>query len=167
MGYGTIDSRGLEVFDKVKVGHIDLGARLHLADGRRRWVPYGDLALTFWRVTDVLKNGEWTSTDFTSRPTVSVGGGLAIYLSEAWALDVNLKAGKGRFKDVPVDDIPTGGTSGHPGTLLDLDAASIRLGGRCLVVVVTSESQRAGSIAGSARAISSGTCPPPTVSSAG
>ena len=128
MGYGTIDSRGLAAFDKVKFGHVDLGARLHLAAGRRRWVPYGDLALTLWLVTDVLENGEWTSTDFTSRPTLTVGGGLAIYLSEAWALDVNFKAGKGRFEDVPADNIPTGGTSGHPGTLLGLDATSVRLG---------------------------------------
>ena len=128
MGYGTIDSHGIEAFDKVKFGHIDLGARLHLAADRRRWIPYGDLALTLWLVTDVLENGEWTSTDFTSRPTLTVGGGLALYLSEAWALDVNIKAGKGRFQDVPGDNIPRGGTSGHPGTLPDLDAASVRLG---------------------------------------
>ncbi|MCY4638095.1 MAG: outer membrane beta-barrel protein [Acidobacteria bacterium] len=128
MGYGTIDSHGIEAFDKVKLGHVDIGARLHLAAGRRRWIPYGDLALTFWLLTDVLENGEWTSTDFTSRPTPSVGGGLAIYLSEAWALDVNIKAGKGRFQDVPVDSIPKGGTSRHLGSLLDLDAASVRVG---------------------------------------
>ena len=128
LGYGTIDSPGIGAFDKVKLGHVDLGARLHLSDGRRRWVPYGDLALTFWLVTDVLENGGWTSADFTSRPAFTAGGGLAVYLSEAWALDVNVKAGKGRFRDVPVDHVPTGGTSGHAGAQLDLDAASVRLG---------------------------------------
>lgn len=76
--------------------------RLRLADGRRRWVPYGDLALTYWPIRDVVKNGKRTGADFTSGPTASVGGGLAIYLSEKWAFDVSVRAGRGRFEDVPV-----------------------------------------------------------------
>ena len=123
--YADIRSRGLEAFDRLTFAHVDLGVRLHLAGGRRRWVPYGDLALTFWQVSDVLKNGERTH-DFTSMPTVSVGGGLAIYLSESLALDVNVKAATGRFRDVPAGHIPTGGTSRH-GRVLDLDAESVRL----------------------------------------
>ena len=128
MAYGTIDTRGLEAFDKVKFGHVDLGARLHLPNARRGWVPYGDLALTFWLVTDVLRDGEWTATDFTSRPTFSVGGGVAIYLSEAWALDVNVKAAKGTFRDFPVGSLPASGTGGRRGALSELDAVSVRLG---------------------------------------
>ena len=56
-----------------------------------------------------------------------VGGGLAIYLTESWALDVNVKAAKGRFRDVPVGNIPAGGTSRRSGTGLRLDAKSARL----------------------------------------
>ena len=126
--YADIRSRGLEAFDRMTFAHVDLGARLHLAGGRRRWVPYGDLALTFWQVSDVLKNGEETAADFTSMPTFGVGGGLAIYLSESWALDVNVKAARGTFRDVPVGNIRAGGTSRHSGTLFHLDAASTRLG---------------------------------------
>ena len=107
--------------------HVDLGVRLHLTGGGRRWVPFGDLALTFWQVSDVLENGERTTSDFTSMPTFSVGGGLAIYLTESWALDVNVKAAKGRFRDVPVGNIPAGGTSRRSGTGLRLDAKSARL----------------------------------------
>ena len=128
MAYGTIDTRGLEAFDKVKFGHVDIGARLHLPNARRRWVPYGDVALTFWLVTDVLRDGEWTATDFTSGPTFSVGGGVAIYLSDTWALDVNVKAGNGTFRDSPVGSLPAEAARGRPGTLLDLDATSVRLG---------------------------------------
>ena len=84
--------------------------------------------LTFWQVTDVAKNGKETAADFTSMPTFSAGGGLAIYLSESWALDVNVKAAKGTFRDVPVGHIAAGGTSRHSGALLQLDAASVRLG---------------------------------------
>ena len=124
--YADIESRGLEAFDRMTFEHVDLGVRLNLANGRRRWVPYGDLALTVWPVSDVLKNGKRT-TDFRSMPTFSVGGGLAIYLSEAWALDVNVKAGRGTFKDVPAGNIAAGGMSMHLGNPLDLDAASVRL----------------------------------------
>ena len=126
--YADIRSRGLEAFDRVTFAHVDLGVRLHLAGGRRRWVPYGDLALTFWQVSDVVENGEETAADFTSMPTFSVGGGVAIHLSESWALDVNVKAARGTFRDVPAGNIPIGGTSRHRGTPLHLDAASARLG---------------------------------------
>ena len=126
--YADIRSRGLEAFDRMTFAHVDLGVRLHLGGGRRRWVPYGDLALEFWHVNDVIKNGGETAADFTSRPTFSVGGGLAIYLSGSWALDVNVKAARGTFRDVPAGNIPAGGTSRHRGALLHLDAASTRFG---------------------------------------
>ena len=45
--YADIRSPRLEAFDRMTFSHVDLGARLHVATGRRRWVPYGDLALTF------------------------------------------------------------------------------------------------------------------------
>ena len=124
--YADIRSRGLEAFDRMTFSHVDLGTRLHVPHGRR-WVPYGDLALTFWQVSDVLKNGERTNTDFTSMPTISIGGGLAIYLSESWALDLNAKAAKGTFRNVTVVDVPAGVTGRRPATLLRLDAASARL----------------------------------------
>ena len=67
--YADIRSRGLEAFDRMTFAHVDLGVRLHLTGGGRRWVPFGDLALTFWQVSDVLENGERTTSDFTSMPT--------------------------------------------------------------------------------------------------
>ncbi len=126
VAYAAIESRGIEAFDEVTFGYVDLGARLHLAAGRRRWVPYGDVALTFWPVTDVIENDE-RAADFTGTPLLSVGGGLLIYLSEARALDVNVRAGKGTFEDVPGGDFPAHGARGRPGARLDLDAASVRL----------------------------------------
>ena len=126
--YADIESRGLEAFQKLTFAHVDVGVRLHLAADRHRWVPYGDLALTWWPVTDVLRDGEPTNTDFTSGPTLSMGGGFVVYLSETWALDVNVKAGKGRFADVPIGAARAGGTGGPSGVRSDLDAASIRLG---------------------------------------
>lgn len=126
MAYGNIESRGLDAFDNVTFGHLDLGVRLHLEDVRRRWVPYGDVALTVWPVRDVLRNGKRTA-GFTSAPVLSAGGGLAIYLSDSWALDVNLKAGRGTFKAAPAGNTPAGGPSRRSGTVPDLDARSVRL----------------------------------------
>ena len=121
-----VDVPEFDAFDKVTFGHIDLGVRLHLANSRRRWVPYGDLAVTLWPVSDVLKNGERTTTDFGGRANSSLGGGLAIYLSEAWALDVNVKRSTGGFKDVEVGNISGGGSSEHSHTFLDIWAESVR-----------------------------------------
>lgn len=126
--YADVRSRGLEAFDRVTFSHVDLGVRLHLPGGRRRWVPHGDLALTFWRVNDVVKDGEPTGAHFTSAPTLSVGGGLAVHLSESWAVDVNVKAARGAFRDVPVGGHSAGGTNRRSSAPLDLDAASARLG---------------------------------------
>ena len=121
-----VDVLEFDAFDKVTFGHLDLGMRLHLAHRRRRWVPYGDLAVTLWPVSDVLKNGERTTTDFSGRATSSLGGGLAIYLSEAWALDVNFKAGEGGFKDVEVSNLSGSETTEHSHTFLDIWAESAR-----------------------------------------
>ena len=109
--YADIRSRGLEAFDRLTLSHVDLGVRLHLA-GRRRWVPYGDVALTFWRISDVLRNGHPITADLTSAPTLGVGGGIAVYLSESWALDVNVRTSRSTLS----------------GGALPLDAASSRLG---------------------------------------
>lgn len=109
--YADIRGRGLEAFDRLTFSHVDLGVRLHVAD-RRRWVPYGDLALTFRRISDVLRHGHPTTIDVTSAPTLGVGGGIAIYLSDSWALDLNVKTARGTLS----------------GGALPLDAASSRLG---------------------------------------
>jgi len=126
VAYASIESRGREVFDTVTFGYVDLGVRLHLARGPRRWVPYGDLALTFWPVTDVIEDGE-RGADFTGMLPLGVGGGLLVYVSEARALDVNVKWGRGTFEDVPVGAVPPHGSRGRPNALFDLDAASVRL----------------------------------------
>ena len=78
-------------------------------------------------MSDVLENGERTTTDFNGRSNFSLGGGLAVHLSEAWALDVNFKWGMGGFKDVEVGNISAGGTIEHLHTFLGIEAASTRL----------------------------------------
>lgn len=96
----TLDIENFTAFQDVTVGHVDLGVRLHIASSRRRWVPYGDVALTS-RVMSVeaLANGEPVSADVTGG-ALTLGGGLAFYVSETWALDANLKWSTGEFTEV-------------------------------------------------------------------
>jgi hypothetical protein len=123
-----IDIREVAAFDTATFGHSDVGARLHLANGRRRWVPYGDFALTFWAATDVLKNGQRTTTDFQGRAgSFSAGGGVAFYMSETLALDVNIKRGKGGFRDVEIGNLIVGTSEQHVHTFVDIAATSTRL----------------------------------------
>ena len=103
-----------------------MALRLHLANGRRGWVPFGDIAMTFWPESDVLVNGEQTTSDFSSLPSFSLGGGLAFHLSEAWALEANVKSGQSLFKDVPVGNITDAGKRDRVHTFLDVDAESAR-----------------------------------------
>ena len=112
-------------FDDVTFGHVDFGVRLHLAGSHRWWVPYADVAVSFWPVTDVVANGKRTKTDFTGEPTLSIGGGLAMYLSESWVVDVNFKWATGRFTGVPVPNIAAGDIGWH--ALRNIDATSTRL----------------------------------------
>ena len=116
-----IDTPQLETLDGVtKSGHYDLGFRLHLPGGSRRWVPFGEVALTFWPVSRALENGERIANDFTGA-TMSLGGGVSVYVSEVLALDVSVKWGRGEFDNVPIGDITTGGLD-----ILDVDAESAR-----------------------------------------
>ena len=120
-----VDVRDFEWFDKVTFGHLDLGMRLHWPDSRRRWVPYGELTMTAWPTSDVLKNGEQTTTDFRGAAS-GLGGGVAIYLSEGLALDLNYKRARGVFKDIPVGNILDEGREQHAHRFLDLGAESRR-----------------------------------------
>ena len=121
-----VDVRDFDGFDKVTFGHADVGVKLHLANSDRRWVPYGDLAVTFWPVSDVLENGERTTTDFAGRSNFSLGGGLAIYLSETWAVDVNVKWGSGGFKDVEIGNLANAESEQHVHRFRGIEAESTR-----------------------------------------
>lgn len=129
LAYADIRSHRIEAFDRVSFGHVDLGMRLHRTAARRRWIPYIDVALTLWPLNDVVRGGARTGIDFTSRPMVSVGGGFVAHLSGSWALDLSAKAGRGRFRDIPVSGAAHGGGAGAPpDARLDLYASSVRIG---------------------------------------
>ena len=97
-----VDTPGFQAPDKVTLGHVDLGVRLHLPNDRH-WIPYVDPAWTL-RIVQLSRENVGRDTRDFSGPGFSLGGGLAVYLSDTWALDLNLKWGKGQFRRVPVGD---------------------------------------------------------------
>lgn len=114
-----LDIENFTQFQEVTVAHADLGVRLHLANSRRRLVPYGDLALTPRVVSaDVIENNEVRTAEFNGA-SFTVGGGLAVYLVEQWALDVNFKWSTGEFSEVDLGSIALQN--------LDIDSKSARI----------------------------------------
>ena len=106
-----------------EMGHLDLGARFHLANALRSWVPYLDVAVSGRGVSvaDATINGErqlGNSVEF-SGGAFTLGGGLAVYLSEQFAFDFGLKVSSGEFTDIAVGNVTVGG--------LDIDATSSRI----------------------------------------
>ena len=97
--------------------HYDLGARFHVADSRRRWVPYGEVAVGGRSVSAALIGGPSEEVRFDGA-TFSLGGGLNLYVSRSWALDANLSWSGGEFDEITVGNV----------TLLgqDVDAVSAR-----------------------------------------
>jgi len=115
----SLDIENFTQFDKITVGHVDLGVRLHLANSRRRFVPYGDLALTPRVVSaDVIDESETRTAKFNGA-SFSLGGGLAFYLAQQWALDLNAKWSTGEFSEVDLGSVALQN--------LDIDSQSARI----------------------------------------
>ena len=115
----SLDIENFTQFQKVTVGHADLGVRLHLANSRRRFIPYGDLALTPRVVSAEVVDGSEVRTAEFSGSSFTLGGGLAVYLAQQWALDLNFKWSTGEFSEVDLGSIALQN--------LDIDSKSARI----------------------------------------
>ncbi|MDP6418244.1 MAG: hypothetical protein QGG80_02110 [Candidatus Krumholzibacteria bacterium] len=118
--------RGFPEFDKVTFGHVDFGARIRLPYGGRRWKLYGDLSFSFWSMTDILLDGEQSTTDIVAVPHSDLGGGIEISLSKSWVLDLRFKSGFSTFKDAPLGNVLQAGNGNHSHAYRDINAESSR-----------------------------------------
>lgn len=105
-----------------ELGYADLGLRVHFADARRRWVPYAEGAVGTRAVSADLASGNGSQRVSFSGGTVTVGGGLNVYLSQNWALDTNVRWSKGDFSDVTIGDISVTGSA------VSADSARLKFG---------------------------------------
>ncbi len=110
--------------------HVDLGARFHFANTLRRWVPYLEAALSAraMRVGGADVDGEELIDNITrSGGALTLGAGMAVFLSEQFALDFGLDISSGEFTDISGDyRLLRGGRYTISG--LDIDATSSRFG---------------------------------------
>jgi hypothetical protein len=103
-----------------RLGHADLGVRYHFPGTERRWVPYAQAAFSYRAVTveDPTVDGTQRSEVELSGAALSLGGGLAVYISEAFSLDAQLLWTGGEFTTLRVDNVSVSG--------FDVDATSGR-----------------------------------------
>jgi hypothetical protein len=121
-----LDGAGVEVEGGLIDGfwtmaHLDVGARFHVADSTRSWVPYLQLAFTGRAVgVDDARFGNDLEADVSfSGAGLSGGVGLLVYLQEAFALDVQLMLSRGEFSEFTVEEVTVSN--------LAIDATSGRL----------------------------------------
>lgn len=103
-----------------RLGHADLGVRYHFANTERRWVPYAQAAFTFRAVSveDPSVDGAQRNEVELSGGGLTLGGGVAVYISEAFSLDAQLLWTGGEFTTLRVDNVSVSG--------FDVDATSGR-----------------------------------------
>jgi len=102
------------------LGHAEMGARFHLANSLRSWVPFLDVAVggRTARIEDVeALNQSWEDVN-VSGGAFTLGGGLYTYFSETLALEVGVKFSGGQFNEVDLGALSVEN--------LDIDAQSGR-----------------------------------------
>lgn len=100
------------------LGHADFGVRFHFANSLRSWVPYVSGAFSA-RAVSISDIGGNTGVDGSiSGGAFTFGGGIMIYPSQGFAIDISALASAGQFTTLTV-----GGTS-QAG--FDIDASSTR-----------------------------------------
>jgi hypothetical protein len=117
----SVDSEGSDEFQGTwALGHVDLGARFHLANTLRSWVPYLDVAVggRAAHVKDVEVNGQSLGNISFHGGSISFGGGIYAYFTQTFALDVGLKLSGGTFTQVDLGSVSLND--------LDIDATSTR-----------------------------------------
>jgi hypothetical protein len=116
----SVESEGSNEFRGTwSLAHTDLGARFHFASTLRSWVPYlvavGGRAAT---VSDATSNGAEVGDINFLGGSFSLGGGIYLYFTETFGLDVGLKLTGGEFDEVDLGPVIVDD--------LDIDASSSR-----------------------------------------
>lgn len=102
---------GGDIEGKWTMGHFDLGVRFNFANSLRSYVPFlqGALGYRAVSVTDPVFNNNPVEEVTFSGAGVTLGGGVDIYLSESWAIDLQLLWTGGEFTTLRVDNVSVSG----------------------------------------------------------
>lgn len=103
----TLDVSNGETAGNWTLGHADLGVRFHFANSLRSWVPYvqGGFSGRVVSLTDIPASNPLTGRDVSiSGTSVTFGGGVMIYPSQAFAVDLSVAVNGGQFTTLTVDN---------------------------------------------------------------
>ncbi len=103
------------------MAHADLGARFNFANSERTAVPYlvGAVSGRVVSVSDIPVTSPLSGNDVSfSGGSLTLGGGVMLYVSETLAFDLGLLFGGGKFTEITVDNTTQTG--------FDIDAQSRR-----------------------------------------
>jgi hypothetical protein len=115
-----VDITDPEVEGSYSVGIADIGVRLSFRQPEDRFIPYIVAALSAQRATaEVFFIPTVSSEIEISGPGFTLGGGFSHFLTEQFALDLNLLLTSGRFNEIQI-----GSVSAEIG---DLDSQAARL----------------------------------------
>ena len=93
------------------MGHFDVGARYNFANSLRKWIPFVEAALGYRAVsvTDPVVDNIPRNELSISGAGLTLGGGVDYYLSESWALDLQLLWTGGEFTTRRIDNVSVSG----------------------------------------------------------
>lgn len=103
------------------MAHADLGARFFFANSQRTAVPYlvGAVSGRIVSVSDIPATSPLSGNDVSfSGGSLTLGGGVMLYVNETLAFDLGLLFGGGKFTEITVDNTTQTG--------FDIDAQSRR-----------------------------------------
>lgn len=117
----TLDVDGGETAGTWTLGHGDLGLRFHFANSLRSWVPYvqGGFSGRVVSLSDIPAGNPLSGSEVSlSGTSLTFGGGVMIYPSQAFAVDLGVAVNGGQFTTITVDNTSQTG--------FDLDSTSTR-----------------------------------------
>lgn len=93
------------------MGHFDLGIRFNFANSLRSFVPFlqGTVGARAVGVSDPIVSGTPRNTVSLSGASFTFGGGVDIYFSQSFALDLQLLVTGGEFTTLTVDNASLSG----------------------------------------------------------
>jgi len=103
------------------LAHLDVGVRFNFANSLRSWIPFVQAAVgrRSVNVNDPVVDGSAEEEVDFSGTSLTLGGGVAYYLSPSWSLEVGLHLTGGEFTTLRVNNVSVSG--------FDEDATSTRL----------------------------------------
>lgn len=118
----TLDVENGETAGNWTLGHADLGLRFHFANSLRSWVPYvqGGFSGRAVSLSDIPAGNPLSGREVSiSGTSLTFGGGVMIYPSQAFAVDLSVAVNGGQFTTLTVDNTSQTG--------FDIDSTSTRI----------------------------------------